>query len=91
MNSGHTLTFLFIYLRSQVVYTCKFFITILHLIPIFAIPCLIQVTHAFIDLIAVILTMELDYTGKYIMAYLLKARTMETGKQPLLGNAPTHQ
>jgi hypothetical protein len=29
--------------------------------------------------------------GDYIVAYLLKARTVEAGKQPYLGNARTQQ
>jgi hypothetical protein len=35
--------------------------------------------------------MGLDYTEKYIVAYLFKARRVEPEKQPLLGNARKHQ
>jgi hypothetical protein len=35
--------------------------------------------------------MGLDYTEKYIVAYLLKARTVEPEKQMLIGNIRTQQ
>jgi hypothetical protein len=35
--------------------------------------------------------MEVFFSVQYIVAYLLKARTVEPEKQPLLGNAHTQQ